>query len=150
MKKILLALFFILLISCSEQRTFYEYNDVVITRVDKNHKIYFYFGKYETGKPDTYIEVIYKGGGNGGMAGALIFNIDKTVEACSFGGYFKEIGKGPNLYIKIHNNTTAASNWADTVFTTGYKNVVYISDTFNYEREINNKGISQVKVTYPK
>jgi hypothetical protein len=98
-----LSLFlFLLLTGCIEEKKtiHYEYNGVVVTRLDIGNESYFYYGKYtskEITKQKNYLKA-YSFGWDGVMYGHLIFHSDKTVELVQGAGKYEEKGKNDSLF----------------------------------------------------
>ena len=129
---------------------YYEYNGVVVTRIDKDAESDFYYGKCDDeNKPcsDSYLKAVYPGR-DAGMGGYLVFKSDKKVELIrSWGALYKEIGKNPNLKEFEFKENYQYINWHDSI-KNNYGNVIEIDDCIAAEKEENKRNNSKIKATY--
>jgi len=138
---------FLFLLSCNKHPIFYEYNHVVITRVEKGSNIYFYYGKYEDGNyPSNCIHAYYHGF-NSGVQAYMTFEKDGKVYIRNVMGYFDVIGNEENIKI-VHSSNEEFIPWFDSV-RNNFNNTIEISDVLKYEKERNLKNHSRVKAILP-
>jgi hypothetical protein len=136
-------------LSCGNAEAFtkYKFNDITITRIDKDNSICLYFGDYNnTDKlPEDYITLTYKGFHD--MIDAyLIFN-KTNVEILIVSGYYDNRNL-KNVNLKKFKNNSDFIIWNDSI-NNSYNNICRISNIMNYEQRINSKNKSNVKVEYP-
>jgi hypothetical protein len=131
--------------SCSqENRIFYEYNGVVITRINKDNQIYFYRGKQED---SSFIKAEYSGL-NSGMGAYLVFKPNGMVELVKVYDSFEKFGSDSSLVLKEYKENIEFIKWTDSI-KGNYNNIIEVSDIINIEKERNLQNHSKVKVTYP-
>ncbi len=169
MKKHLMIFIVISLIGCKENIIYYEYENVTITRINKDNNIYFYYGKCNNPKSPcrkSYIKAKYSGF-NSGMEGYLKINNTGISEIASVGGYFEKIDEEDNLKIKLtsrknspdHTNEPEIAalygkhyifRWIDSIAHGYYfDNVIYLSDGIPHEKKKNLELGTHVKAIYP-
>ncbi len=147
--KFFLALFMIILLaSCNNEKPiYYEYNDTVATRVDKDNKIYFYYGKFCNGDyPKNYVEAEYSGF-NSGMQAYLTFRKDGKVEIRRVMAGFRKIGNEFNINIRDDDNVQF-NPWLDSI-RNNYGNTIEVSDILKIEQKRNLKNHTKVIAKYP-
>ena len=157
--KLLLKLFIVFsLMACNNRKPiYYEYNNIVVTRVDRGNKIYFYYGKYSKGNyPSNYVKAEYHGF-NSGMRAFLTFRNDGKVEIRRQMGSLSKKGNDTNLIINgwflqngliIDNDDNQFSKWWDTV-RNDYNNTVEVLDVLGIEQKRNIENHSKVIAIYP-
>jgi hypothetical protein len=126
-----LSLFFLLFVGCVKDKrvTHYDYDGVIVTRLDIGTDSYFYYGKYtrkEVKKQENYLKA-WPRGFNGMMGGLLIFHSDKTVEFVQGEGNFEEKGENDSLFFSRDKCTLREKEHFP------YDSMVYISDYHGYE-----------------
>ena len=147
--KFILALFMLfLLVSCNNKKPiYYKYNDIIVTRVDRGNKIYFYYGKFSNGDyPAKYVEAEYSGF-NSGMQAYLTFRKDGKVEIRRVMAGFQKIGNEPNLNIKNDDNVQF-NPWLDSI-RNNYNNTIEVSDILKIEQKRNLINHTKVTAKYP-
>lgn len=141
--------------SCQKERIiYYKYNDVTITRIEDGNKIYFYYGKLDKSsskKSKSYIKAKYSSGLGSGMEASLRFEKDKKVSLQGALSYFKKYGSNDSLYLNSHNYKTRVDyeNWKDSVKTSYYANIIFVSSNLENEKLWNEKLETQVERIYP-
>jgi len=171
MREVVIFLFIcIFFISCNEDIIYYEYEDVTITRINKDNRTYFYYGKCDNSKlpcRKSYIRVEWKGF-NSGISAYLKINKTEDSQISNSMGYFEEINNDDNLRIKILHKKHSSDHinepeiaklygkhyvfsWVDSIaHGFYYDNVIYLSDIISHEKEKNLKLKTKVKAIYPK
>jgi len=151
MKKILILAVSLFFVSCSTKQKFiyYTYNNVTVSRLDKENHIFFYYGKIKNinNLPKSYIEATYSGF-DGLVWGYLIFKENKNIEIKVLEGDFNKIGGNSNIEI-INEDNPDYINWYNKE-KRNYDNVLEFRDVIKAETKVNKINNSQVKVIYPK
>lgn len=141
-----IVLFFLMLafISCRNDIIKYRYDDVVVTRVDRDGLAKLYYGDFDNNFPDSCIKIEYSGF-NSGISGYLIFHPNKKVEVNSRGGgYFtSSYSEKSMIFLK-----EISDNFSDSI-RGKYDRVLHLSG-MGLEQELNQKFNSNVKAIYPK
>ncbi|WP_207427441.1 hypothetical protein [Pedobacter sp. SYSU D00535] len=137
-----------MLLSCQNQQkkiVYYEYNGVVITRINDFPKDRFYYGKFdpEVDKlPESYIESKFSGF-DGGMGAYLIFKPNKHVEIIREWGNFSPVRLKENLILIDTMENIKFIHWRDSA-KGNLKNIAYVSHVLDLERKTNSNEKSQV------
>ncbi len=141
-----MVLFFFMLAfsSCRSDIIKYRYDDVVVTRVDRDGEAKLYYGDFDNNFPDSCIKIEYSGF-NSGISGYLVFHPDKRVQVISEGGGYYTSSYGENSMIILNE---ICRNFSDSI-KGKYDRVLYLSG-MGLEQEINTKNNSNVKAIYPK
>lgn len=151
MKKVLIAILAIFIISCSQKGYFiyYSYNNVTITRLDKDNNIFFYYGKFDKidSLPKSYIKATYSGF-DGGIGGFLIFKENKSIEIIRVYDSFSKIGEDKHLILNDTIENIDFIDWNNSI-NGNYNNVYQISNILKKEVEWNKENNSKVKAIYP-
>jgi len=151
LKFIMKLLIFLSFFSCKRNvLTYYEYNGVVITRIDKEAASFFYYGKCD-GKKIKCSASFIKGnfsGRDGYMLGYLVFQKDEKVKMV-YGESLNQIGKDTSLFLFRNKRNYEFIDWHDSI-KGNYNNVVQISNLLNNEKQMNLENHSKVKVIYIK
>jgi len=150
MKKILILAVGLFFVSCSTKQKFiyYTYNNITVSRLDKENHIFFYYGKIKNlnNLPKSYIEATYSGF-DGLVWGYLIFKENKNIEIKVLEGDFYKIGENSNIEI-INEDNPDYINWHNKE-KRNYDNVLEFRDVIKSETKVNKINNSQVKVIYP-
>ncbi|MEM9675221.1 MAG: hypothetical protein AAF992_21700 [Bacteroidota bacterium] len=149
MKRVMLLIFFAG-ISCTQNRiVHYEYDNVVITRVDKSAESFFYYGICDDKSnpcPKSYIRAKYNGF-DGSMGGYLIFHPNDKVEILRMFRFFEDTGHNSFLYLSEYDDNYALNRFTDSI-RGDYRNRAWISDILSEEKEQNDKNNSKVMTVY--
>ena len=175
MRYITITLFFLfLLFSCNEKIIYYEYNDHIITCVDKGDEMYFYDGKYDLNDVESANSYILakKDKVDHAIEGYIYFGLNKKVEIYPIFGDFQQKGKSKNLIVlsRFVIDTTYEVppeiaklygkhykyTWADSIIRNNHilDNVIYFSDknntieTTNYKEINSNTKVKSYSKTY--
>ena len=146
---IIILVISILAMSCffKKEIIVYEYNGVVITRIDKNAESYFYYGKYELNNlPNSFIKAKYSGL-DGLMGAYLLFEKNENVKLIRCYGLFSSEGNYANSKLQLIESDDVMQQF-DYKKIKKNKNVIYLSDGIKYEKEENFKNHSNVNATY--
>lgn len=150
MKIKLLVLFNIiacLFMSCSGQEKFiyYNYNSTVITRLNIEGDIYFYYGHYANSEtlPTSFIKLSSQTS-DGLISGYLVFKESK-VELIRIEGSFETHDRNNKLVLREMNNREFIK-WQDSI--KNYDNIVKLSDVIDIEKVENIKAKTKIKVEY--
>ena len=151
MKNIFCVLFFLsFLISCSERKLkliYYEYDDLIVTRISDYPKDFFYYGKYtEKNLPESYIKSEFSGR-DGGMGAYLIFKKDSSVEIIPIYDNFEKIGLESKLNLNDDIENIQFIKWRESI-NSNFNNVIYLSNSLTLEKETNEKENTKVKTEY--
>jgi len=150
MKKFLIVVLFLTLISCEDKERFihYTYNGVTITRVDKGNKIWLYYGDFDDVKllPKQCITITYSGF-DGLVEGYLVFNENKTVKVIRIDGRFNTIITSDSLKMEEFDRNIEFIRWDDKI-KGNFQNVYFLSDLRKREVKINYENNSAVKAIY--
>lgn len=140
-----IVLFFLMFafLSCRNDIIKYQYDDVVITRVDRDGEARLYYGDFDNKFPDSYIKIEYSGF-NSGISGYLVFHPDKSVHVISEGGGYYTSSNLENSKLMI---SEISRNFSDSI-KGKYDRVLYLS-SIGLEQELNKKFNSNVKAIYP-
>jgi hypothetical protein len=141
----------LLLLSCNnnEKVIYYKYNDVIVSRVDKDGTSTFFYGSIKNGKKgQPSIRVKYSGF-DGSLDAFLRFNPDNTVEIINYGGgYFIESEeRGRKMYMRKYENPELDSLLKP--YQDNYQNLVRLSDATDLEDRINRENKSKVLIYRP-
>ncbi|EKT3958490.1 hypothetical protein NTJ28_002506 [Flavobacterium psychrophilum] len=152
MKKLLIIVLAMFIVSCSVKKNFiyYSFKDVTVTRFNKEpNEIYFYYGKYKNDDklPNSYIKASYSGF-DGGMEGFLIFKENKTIEIIRVYDSFSKVGDDKHLMLNETIENVDFIDWKDKI-NGNYHNVIELSNILKTEKIINKKNNSKVKAIYP-
>ena len=151
MKKILTIILVLFLNSCKKKEEFiyYSYEDITVTRVDRENHIYFYYGKFENTDllPKSYIEATYNGF-DGVMDAFLIIEKDKTVKIVPIADLFDEINKDQKLKLERFEHNIDFIKWVESI-DKKYKNVYRLSNLLKLEIKRNKENNSEIKAVYP-
>ncbi len=84
---IIIILLAIPLVSCCprNRKTIYEYNDIVIKRIEKCNKTIFYYGDFSKESPRIWAKY---SGINSGFSGYLVFKSNGKVELIGIGDFY--------------------------------------------------------------
>lgn len=152
MKKKLLALLCILtLISCAknEELIYYTYEDVTITRLNKENEIYLYYGNFksEESLPNSFIKCYSF---DGFIRGFLVFKEFGNVELIQAAGAFEEINNH-NSKFKINKSDSNFdyNKWYNEVVG-NYKNIILFEDLQSLEIKANDENNSEVLSSWRK
>lgn len=149
---LLLIVYIFIFFIQAKSKIYYEYNGVVITRVDYNSKAYFYYGKYEDNNfPNSFIEVEFdRINIDGGFEGYIIFNKDKTVDILISDGYDVGIVKKRKIGNESKFRIGDESIWSRISDTIQAKKLDYCFVNFlsDVEKEINIEYSPQIKIEY--
>ncbi|MGB1206247.1 MAG: hypothetical protein ACPG5B_11405 [Chitinophagales bacterium] len=149
MKNILIVFAILLFLSCDEQKViYYEYNDIVVTRIDKGNKIYFYYNKCNNKSipcSNSYVLATYSGL-NSGMNAYLEFKPNKTVDIIRIYGDFEKTGNDISINL-INMSNIAFFEWEKNI-NQNFNNIAEVWDITNLEKKRNLKNNSKVKATY--
>lgn len=146
--KILTFCFVILLLSCTNKKITYSYDDTIVTRIDKDGEVTFYYGDLEDSTNEhPFIRASYSGF-NSGVDAFLKFNDDRTVELIHYGmGSFTQSDKGNSkIYMKDYENPELDSLIKS--YGENYQNLIRVSDVIKIERKRNFENRSQVVAKY--
>jgi len=140
-----IILFFIMIafFSCRNDIIKYRYDDVVVTRVDRDGEARLYYGDFDKNFPDSCIKIEYSGF-NSGISGYLVFHPNKKVEVNSRGGGYFSSSYGENSMIFLKD---VRRNFSDSI-KGQYDRVLHLSG-MGLEQELNKKFNSNVKAIYP-
>lgn len=146
--RIVIFFFILAFLSCRNDIIKYQYDDVVVTRVDRDGEVKLYYGDFDNNFPDSCIKIKYSGF-NSGISGYLVFHPNKRVQVTSLGGgYFtSSFLQNDWLYLK-DNETFDAIHFWDSI-NGNYDRVLQLSG-IGLEQELNKKFNSNVKAIYPK
>ena len=128
----------------------YEYNGIIITRVNNYPEDYFYYGKFDNTKelPEEYILSKFSGF-DGMMSAFLIFKKDKTVEIIRVADDFSKIGDNPSLMLNNEMENIDFINWRDST-KENMDSIIEVSHVIKLEIDRNKAGNSKVKAKYNK
>jgi len=142
----------ILLSACSNSGKIiqYEYNGVVITRVNKYPEDYFYYGKFDNTKnlPEQYILSKFSGF-DGLMSAFLIFKKDKTVEIIPVADDFSQTADNHLMKLNDKMENIDFIHWRDRT-SSNMDSIVELSDVIKLEITRNKTGHSKVNAKYDK
>jgi len=146
--KVVLLIVVLVVVSCTrEVPIYYEYNGIVVTRIDKGNKVYFYHGKYSTENlpESSYVKAEYSGF-NSGMGAYIVFNPNKKVEIIRLYDSFESVGVY-SFFSLIEYDNIEFIDWEDGI-QGNYNNIIYVSDIVETEIERNKQNNSLVKGIY--
>ncbi|MOA10211.1 hypothetical protein D3C78_1300920 [compost metagenome] len=150
MTRVVFFVAFFLVACTKESIRYYEYKDVVVTRVDSANYVMFYYGKYNLEGDDfrglPALSVFYKGF-DGGMGGYMIFKSDKRIEMIRAYGFFNSIDS-TKIFLKDYEENYQYIDWTSRI-KGKYDSVVYVSDVNSVETALNKNNNSKVKVIRP-
>lgn len=139
-RTIVIILSVICLVCCdSKIEIVYNYNEIIIKRVDTNGKTIFYYGEISKDNPRIWVEY---SGINDGFSGYLKFDERGKVSILSGDGYFQTINDDTT---KFEYRRIAAYERPELT-----ENVYFVQDAIRYEQEKNNESVTKVNVTYTK
>lgn len=138
------------LFSCDEEKKviYYEYDNVVVTRIDVGTESRFYYGKFslENTLPNSYVKSIFSGFNNG-MHAFMMF-AEKRVEICYSMDYFVNVGNDSSVLVVDHlTGYPSTAAFYDSV-ANRYGNICFINNVVDLEIAHNKKNHSLVKATY--
>lgn len=151
MKKYITILFLIGFISCARDRLIiYKFNDVSVTRIDKDSETFFYYGDFSDRKnlPENYIRATYSGF-NYVMSSYMIFKKDKTVTFVDMGDGMEKTGNANFMNIFDFQNNLDFIHWQES-FKSKFDSIVRIHDVIDIEQKINIENNSKVIGDYSK
>lgn len=146
--RIILFFFMLGFLSCRNDIIKYRYDDVVVTRVDRDGEAKLYYGDFDNNFPDSCIKIEYSGF-NSGISGYLVFHPDKRVQVISEGGGYYTSSYGENSMLFLKNYEDSKRDLSNDSIKGRFDRVLYLSG-IGLEREINTKNNSNVKAIYPK
>ncbi len=157
MRSILLLLLVPTLLSCGKKQiVHYEYNGVVITRMDRGDRSRFYHGLYQESDklPKSYIETWSTGGFNGGKWAVMIFRKNNVALYCSAGGS-RQVG-GESSTLILYNNDNYNSLFEDNIaeirwgakISGHYDSICNVSYFRESEERLNRNNNSNVTISW--
>lgn len=150
MKKSVLILLLMFLISCTEKQEIvqYSYKDITITRLNIENTAHFYYGKFDKKEelPNEYIKV---SSFDDYIQGFLIFRESGLVEIVKTVGKFEKIGEEKNLKITIFEHNVDYINWNNKI-KDNYNNITEILNIEKMEirrNQENNSNVIRYKIS---
>lgn len=138
-----------LMLSCGRKRiSIYNYNEVTLTRIDKDAETFFFYGDFsdERNLPNNYIKATYRGF-NHIMSSYIIFNNDKTLTFVDMGDGLETYGNPKYMSIFEHKENIDFINW-ENKFISKYDSIVRIDNVLEIERRLNKNNKSKILVNY--